>query len=161
MTRAPGCRHVLLALGAALLLAGCASAPRRGAEQPAAAVPALGAQLAANALALIGHPYRYGGNGPEAFDCSGLVRYVHGQLGIDVPRTTRDQFRAAQPVSLEGLTAGDLLFFRIGGKGASHVAIYTGDGRFVHAPQTGRPVEARPLADSWYQGRLLGAGRLY
>jgi cell wall-associated NlpC family hydrolase len=146
---------------AALLLAGCASRPPRGTDAPAAIVPATGAALAANALALLGHPYRYGGNGPEAFDCSGLVRFVHQRIGIDVPRTTEAQFRAARPVPLEQLAAGDLLFFRIGGKGVSHVGIYAGDGRFVHAPQTGRPVESRPLADAYYRSRLLGVGRLY
>lgn len=122
---------------------------------------ATGLSLASSALALLGHPYRYGGSGPQSFDCSGLVHFVHGQLGIQVPRTTEDQFRAARPVPIERMSAGDLLFFRLEGRKVSHVGIYTGDGRFVHAPQTGRPVEVRPLKDSWYQGRLLGAGRLY
>jgi cell wall-associated NlpC family hydrolase len=160
MTRS-GCRYLLPGVLAVLLLAGCASRPTRGPDAPAAVVPAVGAALAANALALLGRPYRYGGNGPEAFDCSGLVRYVHQRIGLDVPRTTEAQFRAARPVPLEQLAAGDLLFFRIGGQGVAHVGIYAGDGRFVHAPQTGRPVESRPLADAYYRSRLLGAGRLY
>lgn len=160
MTALSGCRHLFSGLLIALLLAGCAAGPPRGPESPPA-VPALGAALASNALALLGRPYRYGGNGPEAFDCSGLVRFVHLQLGIDVPRTTEDQFRAARAVPLERIAAGDLLFFRIDGKSVSHVGMYIGEGRFVHAPQTGRPVETRPLADAYYQSHLLGAGRLY
>lgn len=157
----PGCRFLLPGLLAALLLAGCAGAPPRGRSDPAVAVASsTGLALASQALALLGRPYRYGGNGPEAFDCSGLVRFVHGQLGIQVPRTTEEQFLAARPVPLERIVAGDLLFFRIEGDGVSHVGIYTGDGRFVHAPQTGRPVERRELADGFYRSHLLGAGRL-
>lgn len=156
-----GCRYFLPGLLAALLLAGCASAPPRSREAPATVATATGLSLASHAIAQLGRPYLYGGNGPESFDCSGLVRYVHQQVGIQVPRTTQEQFRAARPVPLERIAAGDLLFFRIDGKGASHVGIYTGDGQFVHAPQTGRPVEIRPLADGYYRRQLLGAGRLY
>lgn len=87
--------------------------------------------------------------------------FVHAARGITTPRTTLEQYRAARPVPVQDLVAGDLLFFRIEGPGVSHVAIYTGDGRFVHAPQTGRPVELRPLNDPYFLPRLLGAGRLY
>lgn len=120
----------------------------------------MGQRISTAALALLGRPYRYGGNGPADFDCSGLVRFVHAALGIAVPRTTTNQFAAARKVAMADLAAGDLLFFRFEGPKVSHVAIYTGDGRFVHAPQTGRPVEVRPL-DDWYRRRLVGAGRLY
>jgi murein DD-endopeptidase len=161
MTTLRGCRFLPAGSLLVLLLAGCASTAPHGPASSPAIVPATGAALAGHALAQLGRPYRYGGSGPEAFDCSGLVRFVHRQLGIAVPRTTEDQFRAAQPVPLERIAAGDLLFFRIHGKGVAHVGIYTGDGRFVHAPQTGRPVEVRPLADAYYQSHLLGAGRLY
>lgn len=155
-----GCRAPLPVLFAILLLAGCASAPPRVREAPAA-VTTTGLSLASTALAQLGRPYKYGGNGPQAFDCSGLVYFIHGQLGIQVPRTTEDQFRAARPVARDRLAPGDLLFFRIDGRKPSHVGIYAGEGRFVHAPQTGRPVEVQPLGDSWYSRRLLKAGRLY
>jgi cell wall-associated NlpC family hydrolase len=111
-------------------------------------------------MAQLGRPYRYGGRSPEGFDCSGLVYFVHAALGIVTPRTTFDQFRAARPVAAADMRAGDLLFYRIG-KTVAHVAIYTGDGRFVHAPQTGRPVELRPIDDPYFTKRLVGAGRLY
>lgn len=121
----------------------------------------LGGEIAMRAVSLLGRPYQWGGNGPEAFDCSGLVRYVHQQLGINVPRTAADQFSAAQPVKVGELQPGDLLFFRLESRRISHVAIYAGEGRFVHAPQSGRSVELRTLDDRFYRPRLVGAGRLF
>lgn len=149
----------------ALLLVGCAGAPPRsapgGSTGTGEVVPGLGERIVQGAIAQLGKPYRYGGSGPEAFDCSGLVHFVHAALGITVPRTTAEQFRQAQPVSPSQLAEGDLLFFRMEGQEVSHVGIYAGDGRFVHAPQTGRPVEARALADPFYSARLLGSGRFH
>ncbi len=124
-------------------------------------VEPVGSEIAMRAVSLLGRPYRWGGNGPEAFDCSGLVRFVHQQLGIDVPRTAADQFTAAQPVKVGELKPGDLLFFRLESRRISHVAIYAGEGRFVHAPQSGRAVELRTLDDRFYRPRLVGAGRLF
>ena len=121
----------------------------------------LGSEIVLRAIALLGTPYQFGGNGPDAFDCSGLVRYVHHELGIDVPRTAAEQYRAALAVNLEQLEPGDLLFFRTQGDGVSHVAIYAGSNRFVHAPQTGRVIELRALDDSYFRPRLVGAGRLF
>lgn len=152
---------LVLALGA-LLLVGCASGPRApSGGRRVAEVSTRGQEVATGALSLLGRPYQYGGGGPDTFDCSGLVHYVHTALGISVPRTTADQFRAARPVEEGARGAGDLLFFRIDDDKVSHVAIYLGDGRFVHAPQTGRPVETRRLDDPWYRSRLVGIGRLY
>ncbi|MDQ2640280.1 MAG: C40 family peptidase, partial [Pseudomonadota bacterium] len=145
----------------ALLLAACASAPRAPAEPGAAALPSLGQRIVASAMAEVGKPYRYGGNGPDAYDCSGLVRFAHGSQGVIVPRTTEEQFRAARPVPVDRIAAGDLLFFRFDGPKVSHVAIYAGDGRFVHAPQSDRPVEVRSLDEPWYRSQLVGAGRLH
>ncbi|MET0281704.1 MAG: C40 family peptidase [Steroidobacteraceae bacterium] len=152
---------VPLLLGA-LLLSGCVGMPR-GPDRTThgAAVSPTGQLLATHAAALLGRPYRFGGNGPEAFDCSGLVSFVHRELGIDVPRTTAGQFRAAHPVVVEALQPGDLLFFRMDGPQVAHVGIYVGERRFIHAPQSGRPVETRSLDDRFYHSRLLRAGRLY
>jgi cell wall-associated NlpC family hydrolase len=145
---------LLLALLAAMVLAGCASAP--GVREPG-----VGERIAGNALAQLGRPYLYGGGTPQGFDCSGLVRFAYLGAGISVPRTTIDQFRAARAVKPGKVQPGDLLFFRIDGREVSHVAIYAGDGRFVHAPQTGKAVETRQLDDDYYRRRLVGAGRLY
>jgi murein DD-endopeptidase len=149
-----------------LLLQGCSSTPTQPA--PPLTPPALlsasgsvGNEIAMRAISLLGRPYEYGGNGPTTFDCSGLVRFVHDQIGIATPRTAAEQYSAATPVSLDRLKPGDLLFFKIKGKRISHVAIYTGEGRFIHAPQTGRPVELRLLDDEYYRPRLAGAGRLF
>jgi cell wall-associated NlpC family hydrolase len=158
---------VYLAWG--LMLQGCSSAPSRPAPPlstailPSDALPgqAIGNEIAMRAISLLGAPYKWGGNGPTTFDCSGLVRFVHDQLGIAAPRTAAEQYEAATPVSMKGLAPGDLLFFRTTGRRVSHVAIYTGEGRFIHAPQTGRPVELRTLDDEYYAPRLAGAGRLF
>ena len=109
----------------------------------------------------IGAPYRYGGSGPEAFDCSGLVAYAHRQAGIAVPRTAADQFSKAIPVKRGELRPGDLVFFRLSGRGVGHVGIYAGDDRFVHAPQSGGHVRLASLEDEWYRQRFVGAGRFY
>jgi cell wall-associated NlpC family hydrolase len=94
---------------------------------------------------------------PDGFDCSGLVRFIYDQVGIPVPRTAAEQFSAAKPIQLTGLEPGDLLFFRTHGQRISHVAIYTGEGRFIHAPRSGQPVEFRMLDDEYYRTRLAGA----
>lgn len=145
---------LLLMLLCVALLAGCASAPRPRESM-------LGERIAAEALAQMGRPYRYGGSTPEGFDCSGLVRYAYRAAGVDVPRTTTEQFRAARSVRWNKLAPGDLLFFRIDSREVTHVAIYAGNQRFVHAPQSGKSVETRALDDAWYADRLVGAGRLF
>jgi len=121
----------------------------------------MGGEIVVRAIALLGTPYQYGGNGPETFDCSGLVRYIYNELGINVPRTAAEQYRAAAAVDVDHLEPGDLLFFKTQGAGVSHVAIYAGSGRFVHAPQTGKTIELRELDDGYYKPRLVGAGRLF
>jgi cell wall-associated NlpC family hydrolase len=109
----------------------------------------------------IGAPYRYGGSGPDAFDCSGLVAYAHRQVGIGVPRTAAEQFSKATPVKRGELRPGDLVFFRLSGRDVGHVGIYAGDDRFVHAPQSGGHVRLASLEDEWYRQRFAGAGRFY
>lgn len=154
MARLHRIHGLYLAALALALLAGCASAPRQREAT-------LGERVAASALDQVGRPYRYGGSTPQGFDCSGLVRYAYLAAGLTVPRTTEDQYRAAHEVKLSRLQPGDLLFFRIDSRKVSHVAIYTGAGRFVHAPQSGRTVETRELQDAYYRKRLVAAGRLY
>jgi cell wall-associated NlpC family hydrolase len=124
--------------------------------------PALGDEIALRAIAQVGTRYRYGGADLEGFDCSGLVYFIHRELGMSVPRTAAEQYAASTPVNVRGLTPGDLLFFRTTrSKRITHVAIYAGGGRFVHAPQTGRTIELRELHDYYYGPRLVGAGRLH
>jgi cell wall-associated NlpC family hydrolase len=129
---------------------------------PAALPPAdRGAAVLLAAESRIGAPYRYGGAGPDAFDCSGLVNYAHRQLGITVPRTAAEQFAAATPVPRRDLRPGDLVFFRLQGPAVNHVGIYAGDDRFVHAPQSGGVVRVAGLDDEYFRRGFAGAGRFY
>ncbi len=105
-----------------LLIAGCAAPPPFQREAPPPVPPAeipdaAGTAIARAAQSLIGSPYRYGGAGPDAFDCSGLVAYVHGQLGYSTPRTAAQQYASARPIPRAGLQPGDLVFFRLNGAG--------------------------------------------
>jgi cell wall-associated NlpC family hydrolase len=151
-------RHLLLA-GCLGLLAACAPF-RHGLPGDGAAQDPGRAVLQA-AETRIGAPYRYGGAGPDAFDCSGLVTYAHRQVGITVPRTAAEQFEKAAPVARRELRPGDLVFFRLSGREVGHVGIYAGDDRFVHAPQSGGHVRVASLGDEWYRQRFVGAGRFY
>jgi len=129
---------------------------------PSLLMPSLGDEIAVRALALLGKPYRYGGADLDGFDCSGLVFFIHQELGFDVPRTAAEQQRRAMRVDRTQLEPGDLLFFRtLRGKRISHVGIYVGEHRFVHAPQSGKPIELRDMDDDYYRKRLVSAGRLY
>lgn len=147
---------VVAALSA--LLAACAPF-QRGTPAGTAASPGATALVAAESH--IGAPYRYGGGGPDAFDCSGLVAYSYAQAGILLPRTAAQQFAAVTPVSKRDLKPGDLVFFRVNGRDVGHVGIYAGDDRFVDAPQTGGKVRMVRLDDEWYRERYVGAGRPY
>jgi murein DD-endopeptidase len=148
----------LAALAILALMAACAPFQRETPGGPAAN-PGAAALLAANSR--IGTPYRYGGSGPDAFDCSGLVAYAYQQAGVTLPRTAAQQYALARPVPRSELRPGDLVFFRLSGREVSHVGIYAGDGRFVHAPQAGGQVRTASLDDDWYRQRYAGAGRPY
>ena len=139
------------------LLAGCGGNPPTSADER---VSSPGRQAAAIALEQVGVPYRYGGASPGGFDCSGLVQYSYSRAGISVPRTTGQLWGAAKPVEQHNLKAGDLLFFSIEGK-MSHVGMYLGERRFVHAPQSGRSVSVASLDAPFYRAALIRAGRLY
>jgi murein DD-endopeptidase len=131
------------------------------ATEPPAADNALGDEIALRAIALVGKPYRYGGADLDGFDCSGLVYFIHQELGITVPRTAADQQRAAIRIKSDELQPGDLLFFRTNKhRRISHVGVYVGDHRFVHAPHSGKLIELSTLDDTYYGPRLVSSGRL-
>ena len=150
------------------LLAGCSSAPPLP-RAPAARVPVeravedrsrAGERITDHALAMLGVPYRYGGDRPETgFDCSGLVYYSYSMSGFSVPRTSQEQFRAARKIGLADLERGDVMFFQDQEK-LSHVGIYVGERRFVHAPASGRTVSLASLDSPYYQRNLVAVGRL-
>jgi cell wall-associated NlpC family hydrolase len=114
------------------------------------------------ALGLIGVSYKFGGNTPESgLDCSGLVRYVFGQVtGVDLPRTAREMSRVGDKISVDQLKPGDLVFFNTRRFAFSHVGIYLGDNQFIHAPRNGRDVEITMIDKSYWQKRFNGARRL-
>ncbi len=154
----------------ALILGGCASvrpstvAPATALERepvgemrPADATP--GQKLVQIAAGFIGTPYKFGGDDPRGFDCSGLVVYSFDRLGVEVPRTAADQRRAAQRVKCNALTPGDLLFFRTKTRAVDHVGIYAGAGRFIHAPRSGHVVTYAYLDDPYYESHFVSAGR--
>ena len=118
--------------------------------------------LSAFALGLIGVDYRYGGTSPETgLDCSGLVRYVFQQVtGVTLPRTAKEMSRVGDNVALNELKPGDLVFFNTRRFAFSHVGIYLGDNRFIHAPARGREVEVATFDKSFWQRRFNGARRL-
>ena len=140
-----------------LAMAACGSS-RPALKSATATSP--GERAALVALDQVGVPYRYGGNSPQGFDCSGLVHYSYSHAGVAVPRTTGQLWSAARTVERRELRAGDLLFFNIEGK-MSHVGLYLGDKRFVHAPQSGRRVSVGSLDSPFYSAALLRAGRVY
>lgn len=142
-------------LGAGLLtlvLGGCAASP----PHPAAN----GAQVIDVARAELGTPYRYGGASPQrGFDCSGLVYYSFRHAGYSVPRTVLGQYRASEPVLGRDLRPGDLVFFRTLRKRVSHVGIYLGDGRFLHAPSSGSKVRIGTLDSDYWRAKFIRGGR--
>lgn len=111
------------------------------------------------ALSLQGTPYVFGGTSRSGFDCSGFTKYVLSSAGKSIPRTSYAQFSSGTAVDKNSLSPGDLVFFSTYSKGASHVGIYTGGGRFVHASNPGSDVTVSSLSDSFYSSRYVGARR--
>jgi cell wall-associated NlpC family hydrolase len=119
--------------------------------------PTLGQRAARIAVKVVGVPYRWGGSSPSSgFDCSGLVSWAFGRLGVALPHSSYALYDTGRPVPVARLRAGDLLFF----SGLGHVGLYVGRGRMVHAPHSGRLVEVVRLGGSGYGSRLVGARRI-
>ena len=127
--------------------------PLRPVLRPQAA-PTLGERAVRIAAHELGVPYRYGGSSPSGFDCSGLVAYVYGKLGIPLPHNAAAQYGYGRAVDRAHLKPGDLLFFH----GLGHVGLYIGHGRMIHAPRTGENVEIQSLAAR--SGSVEGARRI-
>lgn len=118
--------------------------------------------LVSTAMGFIGVPYRYGGTSAESgFDCSGFVRATYEKtLGKVLPRRAADQAAATQSISREELRPGDLVFFNTMRRAFSHVGIYVGDGKFIHAPRSGARVRVESMDGSYWSARFNGARRV-
>jgi len=157
-----------------VVLLGCAAGPQFTTGLPSASgtsppepvssgVRSRGAEVVLTALQYLDLPYRAGGLSQDVgFDCSGFTRHVYSQtLGITLPRQADDQAQSAglQQVRREHLQPGDLVFFNTLRRTYSHVGIYVGDGRFIHAPRTGAQVRIESLGASYWTRRYTGARR--
>ena len=131
-------------------------APARHGPSPTARIHTLGERAAAIALREVGVPYRWGGASPAGFDCSGLVDWAYGRLGVELPHSSYALYEQGRQVARSKMKAGDLLFF----SGLGHVGIYIGGGRMVHAPHSGRLVEVVSLNRSSYGSQLAGVRRV-
>jgi cell wall-associated NlpC family hydrolase len=164
-------RSPLLAFALAAIVFGCACAGPL--ERAAATVagptptptrhtravprPTVGERAAAIAVRAVGVPYRWGGASPAGgFDCSGLVYWAYGRLGIELPHSSYALYDQGRRVARSRMKAGDLLFF----SGLGHVGIYIGRGRMVHAPHSGTRVQVVRLGGSPYGARLVGVRRI-
>lgn len=165
----------VLAMGLAAVLTGCSSTGMRTDVPPSTSQPPANPQrpdnapynpkrndLALFAMSLLDMPYAWGGRGPATgFDCSGLISHVYREAaGLPVKGTSADLGQKSRPIEPTRLQPGDLVFFNTLGARHSHVGIYVGDGRFVHAsnPRTG--VRMDHLTNRYYAQRFEGAGTL-
>jgi cell wall-associated NlpC family hydrolase len=151
-----------LILSVVFALMACASPPPRLASATAhvSSENVDMSRAADHALAMVGAPYRYGGVDPAGFDCSGLVHYSFRKIGIALPRETHSLRKIGIEIEMDDLAKGDLVFFDQEGKKSSHVGIYLGDGRFVHAPSTGGKVRADKIDLTYWRKHFNEARRI-
>lgn len=136
--------------------------PDKPQSKPAKKEKDMGEIAARTAERFVGIPYRWGGdNVVEGMDCSGFVRAVYNLCGLSIPRTSRDQYRAGDAVSRDDLQDGDLVFFGASADKISHVGIYVGNGKFVHAPRRGEDIRVTSVDDNYFEKRYVGARRYF
>jgi len=150
----------LMMLAVIAMLAGCSSAPEIPEQTTVRASNEVASKAVVYAREMLGKPYRFAGETPEGFDCSGLVKYSYGRAGISMPRDTQSQHRMSVLVSTRGLRQGDLLFFDQEGKKKSHVGIYLGNGRFIHAPSSGGKVRIDSVNSEYWKKHFVEARRV-
>jgi cell wall-associated NlpC family hydrolase len=120
-----------------------------------------GTQVAQLAQEYVGSRYVWGGAGPTVFDCTGFVQFIYGQFGVSLPRNEAGQLASGMPVGADELAPGDVLVFaNTYRRGLSHVGIYLGEGRFVHAVDEAHGVTVSNLWDSYWSPRFVSGSRL-
>lgn len=164
-------KKALAVMIAASMLAACppaagaaelspASLPSAAAAKPTPPPkPPNGKDIVATAQKYKGVPYKYGGASPKGFDCSGFVMFVYNEHGKKLPRSADKQYETGKAVKPKDLSPGDLVFFTTTEKGASHVGIFVGDDKFIHASSS-KGVTVSALGDSYWKPRYLGARRV-
>jgi len=154
--------HLALAAGVAGVSVMPARADEGASAEAAREATHAGAELVIRSLSLLGVRYRFGGNSPDTgLDCSGLVRHVYqGAIGLVLPRRAEEISRKGERVTLDQLRAGDLVFFNTLRRAFSHVGVYIGDNRFVHAPSAGGRVRVESIDTRYWLKRFSGARRL-
>lgn len=161
---------MLVVLG--MLLSACTSVPKEASvaqrsrsDHSLSAIQAEGAgrEIVMYALGLLDVGYRFGGTNPEAgLDCSGMVNFIYKQaVGVDLPRSAAALAKRSRPVAAHSLQAGDLVFFNTLGYAYSHVGIYLGDNKFIHAPSSRGQVRVESLDSPYFARRYLGGRTLF
>ncbi len=146
---------VLALLCLALFASGCSL--RSSSDMTSSGLKVPGAAISKTALSTVGTPYTYGGASPsKGFDCSGLVLWAFERNGVRVPRTAREQSILGFSVAQGSLKPGDLVVFKI--RSGLHTGIYTGRGRFVHSPSSGKRVRVDNMNSAYWRGKFV-AGR--
>jgi cell wall-associated NlpC family hydrolase len=156
LARAAQSRYTAISQEQALTLQQTAVGATASAGGATVAPPSQYGGVVGIAMRYLGTPYVWGGAGPGGFDCSGLVAYAYGQMGVSLPHYTGAQWNVGVPVSRSDLQPGDLVFF----DGLGHVGIYIGGGQFIHAPHSGDVVKISSLGESWYASTYVGARRV-
>lgn len=122
----------------------------------------MGSIAARTAERFVGIPYRWGGDTVvDGMDCSGFVRAVYNLCGVNIPRTSREQYRVGDVISRDELKDGDLVFFGGSADEINHVGIFVGNGRFVHAPRRGDDIKVSSLDDPYFVKRWVGGKRYF
>jgi hypothetical protein len=126
--------------------------------KPAILTDSLRSCLITNAKKYIGVDYHYSQSNESGFDCSGYVKYVYGNFGYTLPRSSFDQYKQSRHVKAVEAQPGDLVFFITKGKKISHVGIYLGNNEFIHSPSKGKSVSISSLNEVYYNKHLAGFG---
>lgn len=167
-------RHALLAL-TVLAMAGCSTAPpkkvakakpkpkRKPIVLSGIKADGAGREILMYTMGLLDVDYRFGGNNPEAgLDCSGMVVYIYkNALNVSLPRTAAEIAAVSTPVARNKLRVGDLVFFNTLGRSYSHMGIYIGDDKFVHAPRTNSTIRTEMLTTAYFASRFEGGRTLF
>ena len=153
-------RWLVILPGMLATLAACSGSPQEPEPTTVRASNETAAKAIDYAKQMLGKPYKYAGDTPQGFDCSGLVKYSYGRAGISMPRDTQSQRRMSMLVSVHSMREGDLLFFDQEGKKTSHVGIYLGKGRFIHAPSSGGKVRTDSIDAEFWKQHFVEARRV-